>query len=204
VVTIVVDVYEPPALVQALSARGCDVVIRRLSVGDYEVSEGVVVERKTVADFRCSLADGRLWSQVGGLRSARIAYIILEGPDVLPALSDASALRGALLSIADLGITVVRSRDADDTAAWLSLIERRRSAQPLRRRSPHVGRPRTADHPTPVRVLAAIDGISETRAKALLDRFGTVAGVVAASEDALRQTEGLHANLAKRIFDSLH
>jgi ERCC4-type nuclease len=201
---IVVDVYERGRIVSALAGDGCEVVVRRLSAGDYDLGNGVVVERKTIADLRASLADGRLWPQVAKLRKARVSYLIVEGPDVLPALRDADGVRGALLAIIDLGIPVIRTRDVEDTASWLRLIARRRSQQPLRRRSPHVGRPRTQEHSPAVNVLAGIRGVSETRASALLDRFGTVAAIATAGVPELAQTPGVHAKLAKRIHESLH
>jgi ERCC4-type nuclease len=141
---IVVDVHERASNVASLlTDLGCETVVRRLAAGDYEVADGVVVERKTIADFRASLADGRLWPQVGRLRVARVAYLVVEGPDVLPALRDADALRSAMLAISDAGVIVIRSRDRSDTAAWLKLIARRRKQQPIRQPVRRVGRPST-------------------------------------------------------------
>jgi ERCC4-type nuclease len=128
----------------------------------------------------------------------------VEGPDVLPAVRDANAVRGALLSISDLGVTIVRSRDHDDTAAWLKLIAVRRRRHPIRRRSPHVGRPPAIDHTPQLRILSGIPGVSESRANALLSRFGSVAGVANASVAELAQTPGVLGTLAKRIHGSLH
>jgi ERCC4-type nuclease len=201
---VAVDMYEPSRAIAALASLGVDVTVRRLPVGDYVIERGVVIERKTISDLRRSLVDGRLWRQLGELRKSRIGYLIVEGPDVLPALRDADAVRGALLSIADLGLTVVRSRDAPDTAAWVAAIARRRAQQLIRRRSAHIGRSATPAHTPPMRVLAAIDGVSETRAKALLGRFGSVANIAHASIPELMNTPGVHATIAKRIHASLH
>jgi DNA excision repair protein ERCC-4 len=204
-VRIVVDVHEARGVVVALAKAGCKLDVRRLPVGDYDLGNGVLVERRTIADLRASIADGRLWNQVGRLRNVRIAYFVVEGPDVLPALRDAEAVRGALLAIADLGVAVIRTRDHADTAAWLKLIAQRRSQQPIRRRSPHVGRPLTTVHHRPqLRILSGIPGVSENRASARLNRFGSVAAVSNASVDELAQTPGVLGTLAKRIHESLH
>jgi ERCC4-type nuclease len=203
-VKIDVDVHEPEGMVVALRNVGFEITVRRIAVGDYALGRGTVVERKTLADLRASLHDGRLWRQLGQLRRCPIAYLAVEGPDVLAALADANAVRGALLSIADLGVIVFRTRDRADTAAWLALIAKRRAQQPIRHRSPHVDRPTTRAHSTPVRVLAGIEGVSETRAKALLTRFGTIASIAAASVTDLMTTPGVHAKVAKHIYESLH
>ena len=54
-------------VVAALAAQGCHGVQRkRLPVGDYQVSHGdsvVLIERKTLDDWRSSIIDGRLESQ---------------------------------------------------------------------------------------------------------------------------------------------
>ena len=66
------------ALVDLLSQCGdFDVRIERLPVGDYCLDRGVVVERKTYADFAVSLADGRLFPQAAKLARCPHRPIIL-------------------------------------------------------------------------------------------------------------------------------
>jgi len=64
-----VDFSERNAALLAL-ARRCgkfDVRMEHLVVGDYFIGGGIVVERKTYADFAISLADGRLFPQAAAL-----------------------------------------------------------------------------------------------------------------------------------------
>ena len=75
----------------------------RLPIGDYQVGDSLIVERKTVADFALSVRNGRLFTQVARLvRQQRMrACLILEGtPDryrslVLPK----PAVQGALITV---------------------------------------------------------------------------------------------------------
>src|SRR5919201_2649440 len=61
---IVIDVFEEGSGVPATLQRlGAQVVVEPLSAGDYRVSGGALVERKTVADLHGSLGRGRLWAQ---------------------------------------------------------------------------------------------------------------------------------------------
>jgi ERCC4-type nuclease len=53
-------------------------------------------------------------------------------------------------------------------------------------------------------VLEGIPGISASLAGALLARFGSVAGVAAASEDEIRGVPGIGPKTAKKVFSTLH
>src|SRR3984893_16509874 len=99
-----VDLSERNAAVLRL-ARECedfDVQMVHLPIGDYFIDSGVVVERKTYADFAISLVDGRLFPQAAALaQSPHRPVVLLEGPkplrmpDVHP-----HALKGAIVSLA--------------------------------------------------------------------------------------------------------
>jgi hypothetical protein len=81
-----VDLSERNATVLRL-ARECeefDVQVVHLPIGDYFIDSGVVVERKTYADFAISLVDGRLFSQAAALaQSPHRPVVLLEGPKPL-------------------------------------------------------------------------------------------------------------------------
>jgi len=54
--------------------------IQRISLGDYQVDNRVIVERKTLKDFALSIIDGRLFRQMIRLtNSALTGVLILEG-----------------------------------------------------------------------------------------------------------------------------
>jgi len=53
----------------------------RLDVGDYYIDGGIVIERKTYADFAMSLTEGRLFPQAAALvRSPHRPVVLLDGP----------------------------------------------------------------------------------------------------------------------------
>lgn len=171
-----------------LEALGVQVEMAVLTIGDYVVGATAVVERKTVADFHRSIVNTRLWGQVANLahRSQR-SYLLLEGPDLDAGPLSRNGVRGAVLQVMDNGIEVVRSSGAADSAVWLSLLALRGSrTQAMRGR-----RGRRRSFVTPLGLLSTVPGISPTLAEQLVARFGSVAGVAAASESDLREIEGI-------------
>jgi len=104
-----------------LKRSGVTIAVRRLQLGDYQVVDSLVVERKTLADFALSVRDGRLFSQVSRLvRSTRDRpCLILEGTvKRYPRLSiSRAAFQGALITaMVVFGLPVLRSRNPDETA----------------------------------------------------------------------------------------
>lgn len=197
---IVADIFEEgsgvPASLQRLGAR---VVVEALSAGDYRISGGAVIERKTVADLHGSLGRGRLWSQIGRIRDeAVLPFLFVEGADLDDGPRHPNAIRGCLLAIADLGIAVVRSQDPADTAQWLHRLairqERRRASTPS---------PRRQAPPPGLSVLSGVPGISDSTARALLERFGSVERLLAAGPDEWAEVNGIGAVRAHALAEAL-
>src|SRR6266568_3062085 len=102
--TIVADVFEEGSGVPAsLQRLGAEVVVEPLGAGDYAISGGVLVERKTVADLHGSLGRGRLWEQIGKIRDEAVSpFLLVEGDQLDAGPRHPNATRGALLAIVEL------------------------------------------------------------------------------------------------------
>jgi DNA excision repair protein ERCC-4 len=185
-------------------ARACgdfDIQMERLAVGDYDVDGGVVIERKTYADFATSLADGRLFPQAAALaRSPQRPLILLEGPKPaqMPEVHP-HALKGALLSLAVMWrLPVIHARDPEDSLRILRCLARQRArtdANILRRydRKPK----RLASRR--LYVLQGLPGVGPALANRLLLHFGSVEQVITAQQSVLMQVRGIGAKKAERI-----
>jgi ERCC4-type nuclease len=199
--SIVADIFEDGSGIPACLQRlGAQVAVEPLAAGDYRISGGVLIERKTVADLHGSLGRGRLWSQIGRVRDAAVLpFLFVEGPDIDDGPRHPNAIRGCLLAIADLGIAVVRSQDPADTAVWLHRLairqeRRQRASTPMRRRQ---------QPPPGLAVLRGVPGISDTTARALLERFGSVEGLLAAGPDQWAEVSGIGGVRAHALAASL-
>lgn len=194
------DVFERGCAVPAELARlGVDVEIIALASGDYRIGRDVLVERKTVRDLHGSLASGRLFAQIGRIRDeASFPYLLVEGTDLDAGPRHPNAVRGALLAIAELGVSTIRSVDAVDSARWLYRLVVRGA----RRRAAAAAPARQAAVPG-VAVLAGVPGISVGIASSLVERFGSVEGVLAAGPDAWAGVEGIGRVRAQALASAL-
>jgi DNA excision repair protein ERCC-4 len=200
-VTILADTRERRAAVGGLLGD-LDVRVEwhRLDVGDYLVAPGMAVERKTVADLHRSVHSGRLWTQITVYkrRSPRV-YLLVEGRDVLAGPISDDGIRGALLAVIDQGVPLLRSIDQTDSALWLRrLAVRAARARPrLELRRSH------RNNVSPVAVLSTLPGISPRLARHLIDRFGSISALTAASVEELRFVPGIGAVRAETIHHVL-
>lgn len=202
IAVVVADVFERGSGVPAALLRlGARVTVEPLAAGDYRIAGGVLIERKTVADLHGSLGRGRLWAQVGRIRDAAVSpFLLVEGDDLDAGPRHPNAIRGALLAVADLGVAILRSRDPADSALWihrLALRQARRGArvEPSRGRTPMAA--------PGVAVLAAVPGISDRTARLLLERFGSVGGVLSAGPERWAEVAGIGSVRAQALAAAL-
>jgi ERCC4-type nuclease len=179
----------------ALRAReDCDVAVRRLALADYLVAGRLLVERKTWPDLIASIVDGRLFGQACRLAASPLPSVLLiEGREATIDASPVSreALLGALVSVSVvLGVPVLRSRDADETAR-LIVYAGRQLRRVVAGAVPRPGfRPRSKRR-LQLHLLQGLPGVGPARAARLLDRYGSVEAVVTAAEGVLTQVAGL-------------
>jgi len=202
-VEIVADDRERNApVVEALRAiPGTEVVCQRLKIGDYQINEWLF-ERKTLLDFAESIKDGRLFSQANRLTAAcpSVAFI-LEGKasDLTQSRMRREALQGALISLSLIyQIPILRSFDPDETARLLLYAGEQLHRDQIDHISRHGRRPKRR-RKLQLYVLQGLPGIGPEKAGRLLERFGSVEGVMAASEQDLQLVPGIGERIARSI-----
>ena len=174
----------------ALAAAGIELEPEQLPAGDYVISDRLVVERKTGADLAASIKDRRLFEQVERLKESYEAVVlVVEGEPVH--MAEAS-WQGALARALASGASLLRTRDPDDTAAWLVRFHRLEGKPPSEVRGrPMTRRPTTDLADVAEDVLRCLPGVSSVGARRLLDHFGSLRAVFAANEPELRAVTGI-------------
>ena len=188
-------------VIRHLSEMEIDVKVQAMTVGDYQVSDEVVIERKTAKDFVDSIVDKRLFKQARSLMEEfKRPLIILEGDDLYNGMINPNAIRGSIASIAlDFGISIIPTRNAQDTAAMIKRIA-------IREQSGEKTPIQIRTDKKPVNlweqqlfIIESLPNIGPVNAKNLLEHFGTVANIINASESQLQEVEGIGKKTAANI-----
>ncbi len=188
-------------VIRHLSEMEIDVKVQAMAVGDYQVSDEVVIERKTAKDFVDSIVDKRLFKQARSLMEEfKRPLIILEGDDLYNGMINPNAIRGSIASIAlDFGISIIPTRNAQDTAAMIKRIA-------IREQSGEKTPIQIRTDKKPVNlweqqlfIIESLPNIGPVNAKNLLEHFGTVANIINASESQLQEVEGIGKKTATNI-----
>lgn len=202
-IKIFVDVRERSPEIRRILSEKARIEIRQLDVGDFILSDRVIVERKTTADFINSIIDKRLLSQASELaRNFQIPLMLIEGKEDLYSIRNIhpNAVRGALASLAmDFGISVLHSRDEEDTANFLYLIARREQIEEKREVALRGERKPVTLEEKQRYIIESLPNVSAVLAKRLLSKFGSVRGVIDSSEKELRRIEGIGEGKAEEI-----
>ncbi len=176
------------------------VILHTLPVGDYLISDRVIIERKSFSDLVESIIDGRLFSQARELSEqfARPIIIVERGPtkrNIHP-----NAVRGALASLAiDYGISVIFTDSPEETYNLIKIMARREQME--RKRLPRVrGEKRILSLPEMQRyIVESLPFVGPSLAIRLLKHFKTVERIFTASEKELARVEGIGEKRAKEI-----
>lgn len=188
-------------VIRHLSEMEIDVKVQAMAVGDYQISDEVVIERKTAKDFVDSIVDKRLFKQARSLMEEfKRPLIILEGDDLYNGMINPNAIRGSIASIAlDFGISIIPTRNAQDTAAMIKRIA-------IREQSGEKTPIQIRTDKKPVNlweqqlfIIESLPNIGPVNAKNLLEHFGTVANIINASESQLQEVEGIGKKTAANI-----
>ena len=179
-----------------------EVDIRRLSTGDYQIGNRVIIERKTLKDFAISIIDGRLFKQMIYMANSKYeGALILEGTAAVPSEIGVTraAMQGALIAVSlIIGIPVLRSKAPSETAKLMIYIGRQIES------IAKGGVQRHGYQPKGLRcrqryILKGLPGVGSERAERLLDRFGSVEAVISAGIDDLQTVNGIGKSIAEKI-----
>ena len=188
-------------VIRHLSEMEIDVQVRSMAVGDYQVSDEVVIERKTAKDFVDSIIDKRLFKQARELSEEfKRPLLILEGDDIYNGMIHPNAVRGTIAAIAiDFGISIIPTRNSQDTAAMIKRIAVREQNGEKVNIQIRTDKKPTSLWEQQLFIIESLPNIGPVNAKNLLQHFGTVEKIINASESELQEVEGIGKKTAKNI-----
>lgn len=189
-------------VIRNLDTIGVNVEVKTMTVGDYQITDDIIIERKTAKDFVDSIVDKRLFKQATlMMEEFKKPIMILEGNDFYSGFINPNAIRGAIASIAiDFGISIIPTRGPDDTAAMIKRI----AIKEQNGKTPNI-QIRTEKKPDNLWeqqqfIIESLPNIGPVTAKKLLKHFGTVKNIINSSVEDLTEVEGIGKKTANEII----
>lgn len=201
---IVIDDRETSSkVVEVLSGMGAAIRLERLAQGDYAIGDRILVERKTARDFVDTLINRDLLGQVKAMAEAVTRpVLIIEGGDLYTQRDmHPNAIKGVLAALTvDMGVSILFTRDEQDTAQMLMVLARREDGERGERKAhPHkIHRSVREDQEY---IVSAFPEIGLRNARLLLAHFGSIQGIVNASLEELVAVKGIGEKTAQRIVE---
>jgi ERCC4-type nuclease len=194
---------------EILKELGVVVIYEQLTVGDYVISNDVVVERKNVIDLVNSIFDKRFFDQLKRLTSSyREAILLIEGDLqwIRQLTAKWKSVNSSLVSAAvDFDLKILYSTDKRESAEILSSLARK--FQDARKESPITlhDKPKfesLAD--MQLYVVESFPKIGEKTAVKLLSEFNSIRRICNASVTDLEKVIGSRkkAELIFKLFNS--
>ncbi len=196
------------SVTKELNDLGVITKIKQLEVGDFVLTDDIVIERKTVEDFLQSIIDGRLYNQLNKMASNHASPLVLiEGnQDELFTLRNIhkNAIIGTLTTIAlSYRVPIIFTKDERDTAEYIFVTAKReqlKSGSDIRLR---VGRKGLTLQEQQRFIVESLPSVGPTLAISLLEKFGSIKSIANATAKELEEIENLGPKKAKQIVNVL-
>jgi DNA excision repair protein ERCC-4 len=199
-----VDVREKGNIVTSLLEKRLLVVYKRLDVGDYLVSNEVVIERKTISDYIKSLYDGRLFDQAYRMASTyTYPIMIIEGRHV--PYRDKVKFYSSLASLAvNYGFRVLMTDNPHDTAELIYYIAKKVSSNKGQFIVVHKKPKLSTLKDWQLYVIQSLPHVGPKLAMRLLDHFGSIDKIINAPISELAKVPGIGEKRAIELYKVLH
>lgn len=180
------------------------IILEQLSVGDYQISEDIVIERKTISDLETSIIDGRIFSQLQDLSSVKRSALIVEGDPFLLYNSkriNGKAIIGLLTSIGlNYRIPIFFTKNQKETALFLFTIAKKEQIKngntdfKLR-----YSKNKMSGTDWQLFIMQSFPDVGPTLAKSILKEFKSIKNISNASVDDLTKVDKLGPKKAQKI-----
>ncbi len=201
---IIIDYREKNSLVASyLIKEGLEIEFKELKIGDYVVKD-VIIERKTVSDFISSMINQRLLKQIEEIKQYENKLIIIEGISEKELYKDENysinpnAIRGFLLSIAlKHKIPLIFSKNSEDTAKFIAILSKKKDKEMnLNAKKKTLNKKEQLQF-----IIEGFPGVGPKKAKALLEKFGSIQNIILAPTEELEKILGIKSEQIREIIE---
>jgi ERCC4-type nuclease len=180
-----------------------DITLEVLSVGDYQLSSNVVIERKTISDLEQSIIDGRIFSQIRQLVDVPKPGIIIEGSfEILKNHTriNRKAIIGLITSIGlTYKIPVFFTKNQKETAEFLYIIAKKEQFNKNSDMKIRYSKYKMTDKERQLFIIESFPDIGPKLAKSILKEFKSIKNVADAKIEDLLKIPQLGPKKAKRL-----
>jgi Fanconi anemia group M protein len=190
-------------VVEVLSGLGAAIRLERLAHGDYAIGDRILIERKTARDFVDTLINRDLLGQVKAMaETVPRPVLIIEGGDLYTQRDvHPNAIKGVLAALTiDMGISLLFTRDEQDTAQMLFVLAKREDSERGERKvHPHKSHRSVREEQE--YIISAFPEIGMKNARLLLSHFGSMQAITNAELLELTAIKGIGEKTAQKIYD---
>jgi ERCC4-related helicase len=201
---IIIDDRETSSkVVEVLSDMGAAITLKRLPHGDFAIGDRILIERKTARDFVDTLIERDLLGQVKAMAETVIRpIVIIEGGDLYSQRDiHPNAIKGVLAAMTvDMGVSLLFTSDAEDTAQMLFIIAKREIGERGERKV-HPHKSHRSVREDLEYIISAFPEIGMKNARLLLSHFGSVQAISNAGLNELTAIKGIGERTAQKIYD---
>ncbi|MEM4264683.1 MAG: helicase-related protein, partial [Thermoplasmata archaeon] len=184
-------------VLRELKSIGIEFNRRKGQLEDFVIGDEIAIIRESVDDFLADIDRRNIQAKVSALsKRFKRNFMIVEGKAVRKAeIPDKLPVFDVLVSlIRDLGIPVVATSNASDSAAFIASLVKSEMRK---------GSKEKTDSPDlteyQMRMIQGLPNVTSILAERLLQRFGSVRGILCASAEELMQVEGIGRVIAEGI-----
>lgn len=191
---------------QKLSSADFSVEIKmeQLSLGDYQLSNDVLIERKTIADLEASIIDGRIFNQIEELSSkVTKPCLIIEGQINFSENNtriNNKSLIGLLTAIGlNYRVPIYFTKNQKETALFLYVIAKREQYGLTTAPKHRFSKSKMSFSDQQLFILESFPDIGPTLAKALLKKFKNIKTISNQSVKELQDVEKMGPKKAEKM-----
>ncbi len=179
--------------------------MEQLSVGDYQISEDIVIERKTLSDLETSIIDGRIFSQLQDLSAIKRSALIVEGEASKLYASkriNGKAIIGLLTSIGlNYRVPIFFTKNQKETALFLYIMAKKEQISNGNGNDSKLRYSKTkmSGSDWQLFIMQSFPDVGPTLAKSVLKEFKSIKNISNASIEDLTKVSMLGRKKAEKI-----